>query len=112
MTTLLTFFRRHPVPTFYVLVFGIGWGAILLIIGGPGAIPGTAEQVPKLFPIVLLAWFAGPSISGVLMTGLVSGTPGLRDLFSRLVRWRVPFTPGSRGRPFCWGLRCTLPHWV
>lgn len=89
MTTLLTFLRRHPVLTFYVLVFGIGWGAILLIIGGPGAIPGTAEQVPKLFPIVLLAWFAGPSISGVLMTGLVSGTPGLRDLFSRLVRWRV-----------------------
>ena len=89
MATLRTFIRQHPVLTFYVLVFAIGWGTILLIVGGPGAIPGTNEQVQKLFAFVLLAWFAGPSISGVLMTGLVSGTSGLRELLSRLVRWRV-----------------------
>jgi membrane protease YdiL (CAAX protease family) len=33
--------------------------------------------------------FAGPSIAGILLTGLVSGRPGLRELLSRLLRWRV-----------------------
>lgn len=33
--------------------------------------------------------FAGPSIAGILMTGLVDGTAGFHDLRSRLIRWRV-----------------------
>jgi membrane protease YdiL (CAAX protease family) len=38
---------------------------------------------------MLLALFAGPSIAGLVMTGLVSGRAGLRELLSRLLRWRV-----------------------
>ena len=40
-------------------------------------------------PLVLVALFAGPSVAGILMTGLVSGRAGLRELLSRLLRWRV-----------------------
>lgn len=89
MTTLRTFIKRHPVLTFYVLAFAISWVGILLIIGGPGAIPGTSEQVERLSLFVMLAWFAGPSIAGVLLTGLVDGRAGLRALLSRLRKWRV-----------------------
>ncbi len=89
MTILHAVIRRHPVRTFYALVFAIGWGAILLIVGGPGAIPDAPERVQRLFVPVLLAWFAGPSISGVLMTGLLFGRSGLRELLVRLSRWRV-----------------------
>lgn len=89
MTNVTTFIRRHPVLTFYLLVFAISWGGILLLIGGPGAIPGTDEQVRRLFLPALLLYFAGPSVSGILMTGLVSGRAGYRDLLSRLTRWRV-----------------------
>ena len=35
------------------------------------------------------ALLAGPSIAGVLLTGLVDGRPGLRRLVSGLRRWRV-----------------------
>jgi hypothetical protein len=70
-------------------VFAVSWGGILLIVGGPGEIPGSSEQVEKLMPIVLLALSAGPSVVGILMTGLVSGRAGLRELLSRLLRWRV-----------------------
>jgi len=31
----------------------------------------------------------GPSVAGILLTGLVYGRAGLRDLFSSLRKWRV-----------------------
>ena len=41
-------------------MFAISWGGMLPIIGGPGAIPGTAEETTKLFPAVYLVTVAGP----------------------------------------------------
>jgi membrane protease YdiL (CAAX protease family) len=89
MRTITAFVKRHPVLTFYALVFAISWGGILLIIGGLGGIPGTSEQVERLMPLALLALFAGPSVASTLMTGVVSGRAGLHELLSRLLRWRV-----------------------
>jgi membrane protease YdiL (CAAX protease family) len=37
----------------------------------------------------MLAWFAGPSVASLVLTGLVSGRAGYRDLLARLLRWRV-----------------------
>jgi len=76
------------VLTFYTLVFAISWGGLLILVG-PSRIPGTPEDVERLFPLALVVLFAGPSIAGILMTGLVSGRAGLRELLSRLFRWRV-----------------------
>jgi uncharacterized protein len=45
--------------------------------------------VERLFPLVLAALFAGPSVAGLIMTALVGGRAGLRDLLTRLLRWRV-----------------------
>lgn len=87
MSLIKTFIRGHPVVVFYILVFTISWGGILIIVP-PFGIPGPGEQVERLFPFTLAALFAGPSISGILMTALVSGRTGLRDLLSRLIRWR------------------------
>jgi CAAX protease family protein len=56
---------------------------------GPGAFPGTGSQFDALTPLVVSAMLAGPSVSGILLTGLVSGKTGLRELLSRLLRWRV-----------------------
>ena len=89
MTTIRTFIQQRPVWTYYALVFAISWGGILLVIGGPGGVPGTQEQVDRLVPFVMLALFAGPSVAGVLLTGLLDGRAGLRDLRARWLRWRV-----------------------
>ena len=83
------FFRKHPVVSFYALTFAISWSGVLLVIGGPGAIPGTPEQVEARMLYAVLALFAGPSITGLVMTGLVHGRAGYRDLLWRLVKWRV-----------------------
>jgi membrane protease YdiL (CAAX protease family) len=89
VSSLKAFVKKHPVLTYYALVFAMSWGGILLIVGGPGGIPGSSEEVEMLMPPVLLALFAGPSVAGLLMIRLVAGRVGLHDLLSRLLRWRV-----------------------
>lgn len=83
-----TFVLRHPVSTYFALTFAISWGGILLVIG-PAGIPGTEEQVERLLPYVYLAMLAGPSTAGIAMTSLKYGRSGLRELRTRLLRWRV-----------------------
>jgi CAAX protease family protein len=61
---------------------------MLLAIGGPGGLPGTPDQADRLMGIAF-SLMAGPGVSGLLLTGLVSGRPGLRDLRARLLRCRV-----------------------
>jgi uncharacterized protein len=89
MTSLRAFILRHSVLTYFALTFAISWGGVLLVIGGPGGIPGTTEQLERLLPFAILAMLAGPSVAGILLTGLVFGRVGFRDLLSRLLRWRV-----------------------
>jgi membrane protease YdiL (CAAX protease family) len=88
MSTITTFIKKYPVLTYYVLVFIISWGGNLLVVG-PLGIPGTPEQVERLVLLVLLSLFAGPSIAGILLTGLVHGRAGFRELLFRLFRWQV-----------------------
>jgi len=84
-----SFIKRHPVLSYYLLVFAISWGGILLLIGGPDNIPGPKEQAEKLFVPALIIMFAGPFISGILMNFLIDRKEGLRKLRSHLLQWRV-----------------------
>jgi membrane protease YdiL (CAAX protease family) len=88
MTTIKAFIKRHPVATYFALTFAISWSGVL-ILGIPRGMPITNEQFQKLWPVVLLPYFFGPSIASILLTGLVYGRAGLRELLSRLLRWRV-----------------------
>jgi membrane protease YdiL (CAAX protease family) len=75
------------VPLYCVLTFAVSWGGMFLLIG-PGGFPGTPEQVARLMGVGLVMT-AGPTVVGLLLTGLVDGRAGLRDLLGRLLRWRV-----------------------
>jgi membrane protease YdiL (CAAX protease family) len=77
--------QRHPVLTYFVLVFALSWGAILVLTGGFGPIGSTD---PRFLFIALTAPVA-PAFVGLLVTGLVAGRAGYRDLLARLLRWRV-----------------------
>ena len=49
---------------------------LLILAGASGGIP-------------MLAWVAGPPVAGILLTGLLYGRAGFRDLLTRMTRWRV-----------------------
>jgi membrane protease YdiL (CAAX protease family) len=85
MTPLRTFVNRHSVLTYYVLTFAISWGCVLMVLG-PGGIPMTAEQFETVGPLVYMALLAGPGVAGLLLTSLVAGRAGFRELLSRLLR--------------------------
>jgi membrane protease YdiL (CAAX protease family) len=83
------FVKSHPLLSYYALVFAISWGAVL-IVAAPSGIPSTnKEQYDTLLPIAILAMVAGPSVAGIVLTGLVYGKAGLREFLSRLLQWRV-----------------------
>ena len=89
MSTIMSFIKRYPVVTYFALTFAISWGGILLVIGGPDAIPSPSEQAMSLLPFAILVMLVGPSVAGILLTGLVNGRAGFRKLLSRSFKWRV-----------------------
>ncbi len=88
MSNIKTFFRQYPMMAFFALTFIISWGGVV-ILSAPYGMPAASGQFEKMWPIVFLPYFLGPSIAGLLLTGFSYGRLGFRDLSSRLLRWRV-----------------------
>jgi membrane protease YdiL (CAAX protease family) len=90
MTAVSNLVRRHHVAVYFALTMLISWGGVLLVIGGPGAIPAVdAQMSASLLPWIVLSLVFGPFVTGIGLTGLLYGRPGLRDFLARLLRWRV-----------------------
>ena len=85
----MSFIKKHPILTYFALTFAISWGGILLVVGGPGKILVTREQIEPLLPFAMLTMLAGPSVAGVLLTALIDGRAGFRELRFQLFKWRV-----------------------
>lgn len=88
MKTITDQIKKNPVVSYFIITFAITWGG-LLATGGLGGMSGATWQSDPRLPIMVVAMLAGPSVTGTLLTGLVSGRAGLRELLSRLLRWRV-----------------------
>jgi pimeloyl-ACP methyl ester carboxylesterase/membrane protease YdiL (CAAX protease family) len=80
--------RRHPLLAYYVLTFALSWGGFVLVVG-PGSLVNANWQVEGNFLSAIMVMLAGPSIAGLLLTGLLDGRAGYRDLFLRIRKWRV-----------------------
>jgi membrane protease YdiL (CAAX protease family) len=85
--TIRSQIQRAPLASYFVLAYVISWGGSFAV-GGPKFLRGDPldfEDAMRMAPLML----AGPFIGGIAMSYLVDGKTGLRDLFSRMLRWRV-----------------------
>ena len=88
-TALKTFVQRHAALSYFALTFAISWGGMLVLIGRTGLFGTTREEFERLLPFWVPVLVLGPSLAGLLLTGLVAGRPGLREFRSRLFKWQV-----------------------
>ncbi len=71
------FVKKYPAISMFGLSFAIGTGITILILNG--VLPQS---------LFLLA-ASSATVAGVILTAIVAGKAGLRDLFGRLLIWRV-----------------------
>jgi uncharacterized protein len=80
--------RRHPATCYFLITFFLSWlGAFL--VAAPHLL--RREPLSTLTGILMFpAMLVGPFFTGIFLTALFDGRSGIRNLFSRLGRWRVP----------------------
>jgi len=71
--------KRSPLVAYFVLVFGIEWLAVLIL----------PPLVPPMIALLIGSWL--PNAVGVFVTWLAGGRAGLREMFSKVVLWRIDF---------------------
>lgn len=75
--------RAHPVASYVVLAYLLSWAAWL-----PPLLQDSVVRASVGWP-THLPGLLGPALAAVVVTALVDGRGGLRDLGRRAVRWRV-----------------------
>ncbi|HSA96208.1 MAG TPA: alpha/beta fold hydrolase [Acidobacteriota bacterium] len=88
MSNEASIIKRHPVLSYYILTFLISYGTLLFLLLRSG-LPANRQEMNEAILLAIPFMLLGPSLSGLLMTGLVDGRAGFRDLWQRLRRWRV-----------------------
>lgn len=75
--------KRRPVLSYFLLAYLLSWGWCV-----PLAVCGYKVRAGVGWPTDLPG-FLGPVLAAMIVTGVVDGRSGLRNLWSRVTRWRV-----------------------
>jgi deazaflavin-dependent oxidoreductase (nitroreductase family) len=87
--TTTAFVKRHAVLIYFALTFALSWGVLLPVTRGPLSASGNDRMANPLFLLAILAAPLAPAAASVLLTGLLDGRAGYRELLGRLRHWRV-----------------------
>lgn len=80
--------KSNPVLIFFIITFAISWIGFIAAVG-PGGFGSANVWQTSTLAFAVMAMLAGPAISGLMMTGIVDGREGYRQLITRLTKWRV-----------------------
>lgn len=78
--------KRNPLVSYFVITYTISWTIWAPIVAS--ARGWVHWNVP--YALYYFGSF-GPMLSALVVTALTEGRAGIRDLFGRIFKWRVPF---------------------
>jgi membrane protease YdiL (CAAX protease family) len=86
--------RRHPLIAFFVIAFAgewIAWLPLILAQNGLGLLPYTIPNLvyPPSYWFAALSSITGPTLASFVVTAIMSGKAGVRQLLWRYALWRV-----------------------
>jgi membrane protease YdiL (CAAX protease family) len=80
---------RHPVTSFLIMAFVIGWGGMLpLLLSESGPVTVVPIELPWQ-PFVAILSIFGLALPAFLVTAATDGKDGVRELLGRILHWRV-----------------------
>jgi membrane protease YdiL (CAAX protease family) len=80
-------FKRHQVTTFFIITYVITWVILMVAILFPEQFKRIFGEVNLWNPVAPFV-IGAPTISATILTAVWQGKSGLRELYSRLIRWR------------------------
>ena len=83
-TRMTSAIRRAPLASFGEFAYAISWAWAFSLVAA-GVVVKKGVGWPTHFPALL-----GPGLAAIVVTALVCGRIGVRDLLARMVRWRMP----------------------
>ena len=84
----MAFIKRHALLTYFALTFAISWGGFVMVLGR-GGLASANWEAEAGFAYAVAAMLAGPTVAGILLTAFIDGRARLREMLSRLLRWRA-----------------------
>ncbi|HVA76684.1 MAG TPA: CPBP family intramembrane glutamic endopeptidase [Candidatus Binataceae bacterium] len=79
--------RRYPLSGFFLITFGLTWGLGACFALFPAQLMAVFGKVSITNPLFIVAVYA-PSLSAIIMTGLIDGLAGIQSLLGRVFHWR------------------------
>ncbi len=76
--------RRSPLASFLALAYAFSWAWMLPLVGA-GDVVEKGVAWPTHFPALL-----GPAVAALVVTTVLWGRAGVRDLLARMAHWRIP----------------------
>jgi hypothetical protein len=76
--------KRHPILAYSLFTFAVSWPIYFLLV----AVRHGWMDAPIPYWIHYLASF-GPTVGALVVTASTAGGQGLKELWSRMIKWRV-----------------------
>ena len=89
MNIKLSWFQKHALLGYFLLAYAISW-----TIGIPLALIAQGKLNWHLPFYLHYLYSYGPMLAALIMTGFTQGKSGIKDIFKRLINWRM--------RPIWW----------
>jgi membrane protease YdiL (CAAX protease family) len=79
--------KKHSVLSFIIITFGITWIASSIYYYST---PQYQSEIPSVLGFIFsFIWYYGPCLGAFIVIRVKNGRKGLRNLFKRMVQWRV-----------------------